>query len=343
MAKEVEQEGTAEVNAAKLKALQATIDKIEKDYGKGTIMKLGDQPQWEVSVIPSGSIALDHALGIGGYPRGRVIEIFGPESSGKTTLAIHAIAQAQKQGGIAAIIDAEHAFDRTYAKNLGVNLETLLISQPDNGEQALEIADNLIRSGAIDIIVIDSVAALTPKAEIEGEMGDAKMGLQARLMSQALRILTANISKTNTCCIFINQLRDKIGVMFGNPETTTGGNALKFYASVRVDVRRTSQIKDGEEALGNRTRVKIVKNKMAPPFKKAEFDIVFGEGISHVGEVIDLGVEFDIIKKSGSWFSYNDSKLAQGREAVKQLLTDNVELCDEIEAKIREALQNVQD
>lgn len=343
MAKEVEEKIGADVNAAKLKALQATIDKIEKDYGKGTIMKLGDQPKWEVSVIPSGSIALDHALGIGGYPRGRVIEIYGPESSGKTTLAIHAIAQAQKSGGIAAIIDAEHAFDRTYAKNLGVDLDTLLISQPDNGEQALEIADNLIRSGAIDIIVIDSVAALTPKAEIEGEMGDSKMGLQARLMSQALRKLTANISKTNTCCIFINQLRDKIGVMFGNPETTTGGNALKFYASVRVDVRRTTQIKDGEEALGNRTRVKIVKNKMAPPFKKAEFDIVFGEGISRVGEIIDLGVEFDIIKKSGSWFSYGDGKLAQGREAVKQLLLDNTELCDEIEAKIREALAQIQD
>ena len=342
MAKETEKENV-DVNAAKLKALQATIDKIEKDYGKGTIMKLGDQPKWEVSVIPSGSIALDHALGIGGYPRGRVIEIFGPESSGKTTLAIHAIAQAQKQGGIAAIIDAEHAFDRTYAKNLGVNLETLLISQPDNGEQALEITDNLIRSGAIDIIVIDSVAALTPKAEIEGEMGDSKMGLQARLMSQALRKLTANISKTNTCCIFINQLRDKIGVMFGNPETTTGGNALKFYASVRVDVRRTTQIKDGEEALGNRTKVKIVKNKLAPPFKKAEFDIVFGEGISHIGEIIDLGVEFDIIKKSGSWFSYNDAKLAQGREAVKQLLTDNVELSEEIEGKIREAMADMKD
>ena len=340
MAKEEVQEGTG-INAAKLKALQATIDKIEKDYGKGTIMKLGDQPKWEVSVIPSGSIALDAALGIGGYPRGRVIEIYGPESSGKTTLAIHAIAQAQKQGGIAAIIDAEHAFDRTYAKNLGVDLDTLLISQPDNGEQALEIADNLIRSGAIDIIV--SVAALTPKAEIEGEMGDSKMGLQARLMSQALRKLTANISKTNTCCIFINQLRDKIGVMFGNPETTTGGNALKFYASVRVDVRRTTQIKDGDEALGNRTKVKIVKNKMAPPFKKAEFDIVYGEGISRVGEVLDLAVEYDIIKKSGSWFSYGESKLAQGREAVKALLTDNVELCDEIEAKIREVLANVQD
>ena len=331
------------MNAAKLKALQATIDKLEKDYGKGIVMPLGAKAEENVSVIPSGSIALDHALGIGGYPRGRVVEIYGPESSGKTTLAIHAIAEAQKQGGIGAIIDAEHAFDRTYAKNLGVDLDSLLISQPDNGEQALEIAENLIRSGAIDIIVIDSVAALTPKAEIEGEMGDAKMGLQARLMSQALRKLTASISKTNTCCIFINQLRDKIGVMFGNPETTTGGNALKFYASVRVDVRRTTQIKDGEEALGNRTMVKIVKNKLAPPFKKAEFDIVFGEGISKVGEIIDLGVEFDIIKKSGSWFSYNDSKLAQGREAVKQLLTDNVELCDEIEAKIREAIKNVQD
>jgi len=342
MAKEVEGQAS-EINAAKLKALQATIDKIEKDYGKGTIMKLGDQPQWDVQVIPSGSIALDHALGIGGYPRGRIIEIYGPESSGKTTLAIHAIAQAQKQGGIAAMIDAEHAFDRTYAKALGVNLETLLISQPDNGEQALEIADNLIRSGAIDIVVIDSVAALTPKAEIEGEMGDNKVGLQARLMSQALRKLTANIAKTNTCCIFINQLREKIGIMFGNPETTTGGNALKFYASVRIDVRRTTQIKDGEEALGNRTRVKVVKNKMAPPFKKAEFDIVFGEGISRVGEIIDLGVEFDIIKKSGSWFSYNGEKLAQGREAVKQLLTDNPELCDEIEAGIREALSNIKD
>ena len=331
------------MKAAKLKALQATIDKLEKDYGKGIVMPLGAKANEDVSVIPSGSIALDHALGIGGYPRGRVVEIYGPESSGKTTLAIHAIAEAQKLGGTGAKIDAEHAFDRTNAKNLGVDLDSLLISQPDNGEQALEIAESLIRSGAIDIIVIDSVAALTPKAEIEGEMGDAKMGLQARLMSQALRKLTASISKTNTCCIFINQLRDKIGVMFGNPETTTGGNALKFYASVRVDVRRTTQIKDGEEAPGNRTRVKIVKNKLAPPFKKAEFDIVFGEGISHVGEVIDLGVEFEIIRKSGSWFSYNDSKLAQGREAVKQLLTDNVELCDEIEAKIREALNEVKD
>ena len=342
MAKEAVQDG-ALANAGKLKALQATIDKIEKDFGKGTIMKLGDQPQWDVQVIPSGSIALDHALGIGGYPRGRIIEIYGPESSGKTTLAIHAIAEAQKLGGIAAMIDAEHAFDRSYAKALGVDLETLLISQPDNGEQALEIADNLIRSGAIDIIVIDSVAALTPKAEIEGEMGDNKVGLQARLMSQALRKLTANISKTNTCCIFINQLREKIGIMFGNPETTTGGNALKFYASVRLDVRRTTQIKDGDEALGNRTRVKVVKNKMAPPFKKAEFDIFYGEGISRSGEILDLAVELGIIQKSGSWFSYNEGKLAQGREATRQLLLDNKELSDEVEAKIREALKNVQD
>ena len=344
MAKAVEEKTGAEVNAAKLKALQATIDKIEKDYGKGTIMKLGDQPEWDAAqVIPSGSIALDHALGIGGYPKGRIIEIYGPESSGKTTLAIHAIAEAQKGGGIAAIIDAEHAFDRTYAKALGVDLETLLISQPDNGEQALEIADNLIRSGAIDIVVIDSVAALTPKAEIEGEMGENKVGLQARLMSQALRKLTANISKTNTCCIFINQLREKIGIMFGNPETTTGGNALKFYASVRLDIRRTTQIKDGEEALGNHVKVKVVKNKMAPPFKKAEFDIVFGEGISHTSELVDLGVELGIIAKSGSWFSYNDQKLAQGREAVKKLLQDNPELADEIETKIRAAMATVQD
>ena len=341
MAKEsVETPNAAEVNAAKLKALQATLDKIEKDFGKGTIMKLGDQPKWDVSVVPSGSIALDCALGIGGYPKGRVIEIYGPESSGKTTLAIHAIAEAQKTGGIAAIIDAEHAFDRTYAKKLGVNVDTLLISQPDNGEQALEIADSLIRSGAIDIIVIDSVAALTPKAEIEGEMGDAKMGLQARLMSQALRKLTANISKTNTCCIFINQLREKIGVMFGNPETTTGGNALKFYASVRLDVRRTTQLKDGEDATGNRTRVKVVKNKMAPPLKKAEFDILYGECISKVGEILDLGVEYDIIKKSGSWFSYGDSKIGQGRESVRQLLLDNPEFAEEVEAKVREALAN---
>ena len=343
MAKEVETPNAAEVNAAKLKALQATLDKIEKDFGKGTIMKLGDQPKWDVSVVPSGSIALDCALGIGGYPKGRVIEIYGPESSGKTTLAIHAIAEAQKTGGIAAIIDAEHAFDRTYAKKLGVNVDTLLISQPDNGEQALEIADSLIRSGAIDIIVIDSVAALTPKAEIEGEMGDAKMGLQARLMSQALRKLTGILSKTNTCCIFINQLREKIGVMFGNPETTTGGNALKFYASVRLDVRRTTQLKDGEDATGNRTRVKVVKNKMAPPFKKAEFDILYGEGISKIGEILDLGVEFDIIKKSGSWFSYGDSKIGQGREAVRQLLLDNPEFAEEVEAKVREALANAGD
>ena len=344
MAKAVEEKTGAEVNAAKLKALQATIDKIEKDYGKGTIMKLGDQPEWDAAqVIPSGSIALDHALGIGGYPKGRIIEIYGPESSGKTTLAVHAIAQAQKAGGIAAIIDAEHAFDRTYAKALGVDLETLLISQPDNGEQALEIADNLIRSGAIDIVVIDSVAALTPKAEIEGEMGENKVGLQARLMSQALRKLTANISKTNTCCIFINQLREKIGIMFGNPETTTGGNALKFYASVRLDIRRTTQIKDGEEALGNHVKVKVVKNKMAPPFKKAEFDIVFGEGISHSSELVDLGVELGIIQKSGSWFSYNDSRLAQGREGAKKVMQDNPELADEIEAKIRAAMQQVQD
>ena len=343
MAKELEQIDVAAANAAKLKALQATMDKIEKDFGKGAIMKLGDRPEGDVSVIPSGSIALDHALGIGGYPRGRVIEIFGPESSGKTTLAIHAIAEAQKAGGFAAIIDAEHAFDRTYAKNLGVDVDTLLISQPDNGEQALEIADDLIRSGAIDIIVVDSVAALTPKAEIEGEMGDQKMGLQARLMSQALRKLTANISKTNTCCIFINQLREKIGVMFGNPETTTGGNALKFYASVRIDVRKVTQLKDGEDPTGNRTRVKIVKNKMAPPFRKAEFDIVFGEGISKIGEIVDLGVEFDIIRKSGSWFSYGESKLAQGREAVKKLLMDNPELCEEIEGKIRETMKNMED
>ena len=347
MAKEKETVAATEqatgVNAEKLKALQATLDKIEKDFGKGTIMKLGDQPKFDVSIIPTGSIALDHALGIGGYPRGRVIEIYGPESSGKTTLAIHAIAEAQKQGGIAAIIDAEHAFDRTYAKKLGVNVDTLLISQPDNGEQALEIADSLIRSGAVDIVVIDSVAALTPKAEIEGDMGDSKVGLQARLMSQALRKLTANISKTNTCCIFINQLREKIGIMFGNPETTTGGNALKFYASVRLDVRKLSQLKDGDDATGNRARVKVVKNKMAPPFRKAEFDIVFGEGISKVGEIVDLGVELDVIKKSGSWFSYGESKLAQGREAVKQLLKDNPELCEEIDTKVREALKSVTD
>jgi recombination protein RecA len=322
------------VNLEKLKALQLTMDKIEKSYGKGSIMRLGDKPVDDVAAISSGSIALDLALGIGGYPKGRVIEIFGPESSGKTTLAIHAIAEAQKQGGIAAIIDAEHAFDPGYATKLGVNINDLLISQPDNGEQALEIADNLIRSGAIDIIVIDSVAALTPKAEIEGEMGDSKMGLHARLMSQALRKLTANISKTKTCCIFINQLREKIGVMFGNPETTTGGNALKFYASVRVDIRKIGQLKDGEEVQGNHTRVKIVKNKIAPPFRKAEFDIIFGEGISKIGEIIDLGVELNIIKKSGSWFSYGETKLGQGRESVKELLKDNPELAEEIEKKI---------
>jgi len=328
-----------EVSKEKLKALQATLDKIEKDFGKGSIMKMGDKAVAEVSAISSGSISLDIALGVGGYPRGRVVEIYGPESSGKTTLAIHAIAEAQKQGGIAAIIDAEHAFDRTYAEKLGVDVETLLISQPDNGEQALEIADNLIRSGAIDIIVIDSVAALTPKAEIEGEMGDSKMGLQARLMSQALRKLTGTISKTNTCCIFINQLRDKIGVMFGNPETTTGGNALKFYASVRVDIRRLNQIKDGDDSTGNRVRVKIVKNKLAPPFKKAEFDIMFGEGISKSGEIIDLATELNVVKKSGSWFSYGETRLGQGRDAVRQIILDNPELSAEIETKIKEVLK----
>lgn len=336
MAKEDAKAAAADktVNLEKLKALQLTMDKIEKSYGKGSIMRLGDKPVDDVAAISSGSIALDLALGIGGYPKGRVIEIYGPESSGKTTLAIHAIAEAQKQGGIAAIIDAEHAFDPAYATKLGVNINELLISQPDNGEQALEIADNLIRSGAIDIIVIDSVAALTPKAEIEGEMGDSKMGLQARLMSQALRKLTANISKTKTCCIFINQLRDKIGVMFGNPETTTGGNALKFYASVRLDIRKVGQLKDGEDIQGNHTRVKVVKNKIAPPFRKAEFDIIFGEGISKTGEIIDLGVELNIIKKSGSWFSYGETKIGQGRESVKALLLDNPELSEEIEKKI---------
>ncbi|MGB8490856.1 MAG: recombinase RecA [Bacteroidales bacterium] len=328
-----------EINKDKLKALEITLGKIEKDFGKGTIMKLGDQPIDNIQVISTGSIGLDAALGIGGFPRGRVIEIYGPEASGKTTLAIHAIAEAQKNGGIAAIIDAEHTFDRNYAEKLGVDVENLLISQPDNGEQALEITDNLIRSGALDIIVIDSVAALTPKAEIEGEMGDSKMGLQARLMSQALRKLTANISKTNTSCVFINQLRDKIGVMFGNPETTTGGNALKFYASVRVDIRRTNQIKEGEDIVGNRTRVKIVKNKLAPPFKKADFDILYGEGISQLGEIVDLGVDFDIVKKSGSWFSYGDTKLGQGRDAVKQIIRDNPELYDELKGRISEALK----
>ncbi len=327
-----------DINAEKQKALQLTIDKLEKSYGKGSIMRMGDEPVEALEAISTGSIALDVALGIGGLPKGRVIEIYGPESSGKTTLAIHAIANAQKAGGIAAFIDAEHAFDRFYAQKLGVDIENLLISQPDNGEQALEIADNLIRSGAIDIIVIDSVAALTPKSEIEGEMGDSKMGLQARLMSQALRKLTGTISKTGCCCIFINQLREKIGIMFGNPETTTGGNALKFYASVRLDIRRMSQIKDGDVAAGNRVKVKVVKNKVAPPFRMAEFDIMFGEGISKIGEIIDLGVDYGIIKKAGSWFSYDEQKLGQGRDAVKQLLHDNIELADELEAKIREKL-----
>jgi recombination protein RecA len=324
----------AEVNAEKLKALQLTMDRLEKTYGKGTVMKLGDAPVLDVDVIPSGSLTLDLALGIKGYPKGRIVEIYGPESSGKTTLAIHAIAECQKKGGIAAFIDAEHAFDQFYAAALGVDVENLLISQPDNGEQALEIADNLIRSGAVDIIVIDSVAALTPKAEIEGEMGDSQMGLQARLMSKALRKLTGSINKANCTAIFINQLREKIGVMFGNPETTTGGNALKFYASIRIDVRRASQIKDGDEVVGNRTRVKIVKNKVAPPFRKAEFDIMYGAGISKVGEIIDIGVEKNIVKKAGSWFSYGDTKLGQGRDAVKQLLLDNPELMEEIEQKI---------
>lgn len=323
----------------KLKALQAAMSKIEKDFGRGSVMKLGDEQIENVEVIPTGSLALNAALGVGGYPKGRIIEIYGPESSGKTTLAIHAIAEAQKRGGIAAFIDAEHAFDRFYAKKLGVDVDELLISQPDNGEQALEIADQLIRSSAIDIIVIDSVAALTPKAEIEGDMGDNKVGLQARLMSQALRKLTSTISKTNTTCIFINQLREKIGVMFGNPETTTGGNALKFYASVRLDIRRVTTLKDGDTPIGNQVRVKIVKNKVAPPFRKAEFEITFGEGISHVGEIVDLGVELGIIKKSGSWFSYGESRLGQGRDAVKKIIKDNPELSEELEGKIAEALK----
>jgi len=333
------EENVEQINKSeKLKALQLTLDKIEKSYGKGAIMKMGDQAIEKVDVISTGSIGVDAALGIGGFPKGRIVEIYGPESSGKTTLAIHAIAEVQKTGGIAAFIDAEHAFDRFYAQKLGVNVEDLLISQPDNGEQALEIAENLIRSGAIDLIVIDSVAALTPKSEIEGEMGESKMGLHARLMSQALRKLTGTISKTGACCIFINQLREKIGVMFGNPETTTGGNALKFYASVRVDIRRQTQIKDGENVIGNRAKVKIVKNKVAPPFRTAEFDLVYGEGISKVGEILDLGVDNNIIKKSGSWFSYGDTKLGQGRDAVKQLLSDNPELMDELETKVREVL-----
>lgn len=324
----------------KLKALQLAMDKIDKDHGKGAIMRMGDNKVEDIAVISTGSIGLNVALGVGGFPRGRVIEIYGPESSGKTTLAIHAIAEAQKAGGIAAIIDAEHAFDRFYAEKLGVNIDELLISQPDNGEQALEIADQLIRSSAIDIVVVDSVAALTPKAELEGDMGDSKMGLQARLMSQALRKLTASINKTNTTCVFINQLRDKIGVMFGNPETTTGGNALKFYASVRLDIRKIGQLKDGDEAIGNQTRVKVVKNKVAPPFRKAEFDIMFGEGISKTGEILDLGVEYGIIKKSGSWFSYGDTKLAQGRDASKLVIKDNPELAAELETKIVEAIKN---
>jgi len=324
---------------AKLKALQLTLDKLDKAYGKGTVMKMGDKAVEEVEIIPSGSLGLDLALGVNGYPRGRVIEIYGPESSGKTTLTLHAIAEAQKAGGIAAFIDAEHAFDRNYAQKLGVDIENLIISQPDNGEQALEIAENLIRSGAIDIVVIDSVAALTPKSEIEGEMGDSKMGLHARLMSQALRKLTGTISKTNCTVFFINQLREKIGVMFGNPETTTGGNALKFYASVRLDIRRSSQIKDGENVIGNRTKVKVVKNKVAPPFKTAEFDIMYGEGVSKTGEILDLAVEFEIVKKAGSWFSYGETKLGQGRDAVKVLIKDNPELADELEKKIKQLIK----
>lgn len=332
MAKEDKKE-----NNEKLKALQLTLDKIEKNYGKGSIMRLGDNAVIEIETIPTGSIGLDLALGIGGLPRGRIIEVYGPESSGKTTLAIHAIAEAQKLGGVAAFIDAEHAFDRFYAAKLGVDIDNLLVSQPDYGEQALEITDSLIRSGAIDIIVIDSVAALTPKSEIEGDMGDSKMGLQARLMSQALRKLAGTINKTNTTCIFINQLREKIGVMFGNPETTTGGNALKFYSTVRIDIRRSTQIKDVDKVIGNRVKIKVVKNKVAPPFRIAELDIVYGEGFSKVGELVDLGVEFDIVKKAGSWFSYGETKLGQGREAVKQLLKDNPELAEEIEAKIKAA------
>ena len=330
------------VNADKMKALQLTMDRLDKTYGKGTVMKLGDEVVEKIDAIPSGSLNLDLALGIGGYPKGRIVEIYGPESSGKTTLAIHAIAECQKQGGICAIVDAEHAFDKFYAENLGVDTENLLISQPDNGEQALEIADNLIRSGAIDLLVIDSVAALTPRAEIEGEMSDSSVGLQARLMSKALRKLTGTISKTGCCCIFINQLREKIGVMFGNPETTTGGNALKFYSSVRLDIRRSTQIKDGDAVQGNRTKVKVVKNKVAPPFRRAEFDIMYGAGVSKTGEVIDLGVDQGIIKKSGSWFSYGDTKLGQGRDAVKNLLADNPELMEELENKIKEAIRPTQ-
>ena len=336
-------EKTSSEKENKLKALQLTLDKLDKTYGKGTVMKMGDKAIEEVETISSGSLGLDLALGVNGYPRGRIIEIYGPESSGKTTLTLHAIAEAQKAGGIAAFIDAEHAFDRNYAEKLGVDIENLIISQPDNGEQALEIAENLIRSGAIDIVVIDSVAALTPKSEIEGEMGDSKMGLHARLMSQALRKLTGTISKTNCTVFFINQLREKIGVMFGNPETTTGGNALKFYASVRLDIRRSSQIKDGDNVIGNRTKVKVVKNKVAPPFKVAEFDIMYGEGVSKTGEILDLAVEFEIIKKAGSWFSYGETKLGQGRDAVKSLIKDNPELADELEAKIKDRIKELAD
>ena len=338
MAKKLEETAAPGQQSEKLKALQAAMAKIEKDHGKGSIMRLGEEQIDNIKVIPTGSIALDNALGVGGYPRGRIVEIFGPESSGKTTLAIHAIAEVQKQGGIAAFIDAEHAFDRFYAQNLGVNVDELLISQPDNGEQALDIADQLIRSAAVDLIVIDSVAALTPKAELEGDMGDNKVGLQARLMSQALRKLTGTISKTNTTCIFINQLREKIGIMFGNPETTTGGNALKFYASVRIDIRKSQSIKDGDNVIGNEVKVKVVKNKVAPPFRRAEFEIMYGEGICRVGEVVDLGVDFGILEKSGSWYSYNGSKLGQGKEATKNVLRDNPELQDEITAKIYEAM-----
>ena len=341
MAKKATEEAVLDPQQEKMKALQAALSKIEKDFGKGSIMKLGEEKIENVDVIPTGSIGLNAALGVGGYPRGRIIEIYGPESSGKTTLAINAIAEAQKAGGVAAFIDAEHAFDRFYAEKLGVDINNLYISQPDNGEQALEIADQLIRSSAIDILVVDSVAALTPKKEIEGDMGDSAVGLQARLMSQALRKLTSTIAKTNTTCIFINQLREKIGVMFGNPETTTGGNALKFYASVRVDVRKSTPVKDGDNILGNLTKVKVVKNKVAPPFRKCEFEIIFGEGISKVGEIVDLATEYEIIKKSGSWFAYGDSKLGQGRDAVKQMLKDNPELCEELEAKIMEKLKEI--
>jgi recombination protein RecA len=341
MAKEEKEDNSSKLE--KLKILQTTLDKIEKNYGKGSIMKLGDRPEEDLEVISTGSLGLDLALGVGGLPKGRVIEIYGPESSGKTTLATHVIAEAQKKGGIAAFIDAEHAFDPYYAKRLGVDIDNLLISQPDNGEQALEIADNLIRSGAIDVIVIDSVAALTPKAEIDGEMGENKVGLQARLMSQALRKLTSTISKTHCCCIFINQLREKIGVLFGNPETTTGGNALKFYSSVRLDIRRIQSLKDGDQNVGNRVKVKVVKNKVSPPFRTCEFDLMFGEGISKTGEIVDLGVEYGVVKKSGSWFSYGETRLAQGRDGVKQLLKDNPELCDEIEGKVREAVKAAAD